>query len=195
MSDLVLLVTDLLTKRQIYPSNLLNPPAQQLDKSVQKSIQSQSYQLVSSYGITQPEFIQTDVKFQATSSKFKPDMMRTTKKVRSQLLSFSHNINNSPVIKAEFTKKQQLIAQEIRENIVIIKSRRFSNQNLPNLRFGHSGLAVRVLQRLLVANGYAVRVDGGFGALTESAVKAFQNQQRLSVDGVVGQRTWRLLAR
>jgi Putative peptidoglycan binding domain len=195
MSDLVLLVTDLLTKRQIYPSILLNPPAQQLDKNVQKSIQSQSYELVSSSGITQPEFIQPDVKFPTTSSKFQPDMMRMTKKVRSQRLSFSHQIKSSSVIKAEFTNKQQLLAQQISENIVIIRSRRFSNQNLPNLRFGHSGLAVRVLQRLLVANGYAVRVDGGFGALTESAVKAFQNQQRLNVDGVVGQRTWRQLAR
>jgi len=44
-----------------------------------------------------------------------------------------------------------------------------------------------------VSNGYAVRVDGIFGALTETAIKAFQNQQNLATDGVVGQRTWRAL--
>ena len=68
--------------------------------------------------------------------------------------------------------------------------KQLSSQNLPILRFNSSGLTVRVLQRLLVANGYAIRVDGVFGALTESAVKAFQNQHNLTVDGIVGQRTW-----
>ncbi|MHC5821712.1 MAG: peptidoglycan-binding domain-containing protein, partial [Nostoc sp.] len=32
-----------------------------------------------------------------------------------------------------------------------------------------------------------------YGALTETAVKAFQNQQNLGVDGIVGQQTWRTL--
>jgi peptidoglycan hydrolase-like protein with peptidoglycan-binding domain len=64
---------------------------------------------------------------------------------------------------------------------------------MPTLSFGSSGLAVRALQRLLVSNGYAVKVDGIYGALTETAVKAFQNQQNLATDGVVGQRTWQAL--
>jgi len=72
---------------------------------------------------------------------------------------------------------------------------KFTNQNLPILDFGSSGVSVKVLQRLLLSNGYAVRVDGVFGALTESAVKAFQNRRNLSVDGVVGYRTWRELTK
>jgi peptidoglycan hydrolase-like protein with peptidoglycan-binding domain len=68
-----------------------------------------------------------------------------------------------------------------------------TNSPMPSLRFGDSGDAVRVLQRLLINNRYAVRVDGVFGALTETAVRAFQNQRNLLPDGVVGSRTWREL--
>lgn len=32
--------------------------------------------------------------------------------------------------------------------------------------------------------------DGVFGAKTESAVRAYQTAQRLTVDGAVGDRTW-----
>lgn len=68
-------------------------------------------------------------------------------------------------------------------------------QRLPNLSFGTSGLSVRILQRLLLANGYPIRVDGNFGALTETAVKAFQSNRNLAIDGVVGQQTWQQLTR
>ncbi len=70
-----------------------------------------------------------------------------------------------------------------------------ANRNfLPTLHFGHRGISVKVLQRLLIYNGYAISVDGIFGALTETAVKAFQNQHDLGVDGVVGNKTWRALS-
>ena len=65
---------------------------------------------------------------------------------------------------------------------------------LPTLHFGNRGIPVKVLQRLLIYNGYAISVDGIFGALTETAVKAFQNQHDLGVDGVVGNKTWRALS-
>lgn len=76
-----------------------------------------------------------------------------------------------------------------------IRTQMYDNQSLPPLGFGNSGIAVRVLQRLLLSNGYSVRVDGMFGALTEAAVKAFQNKRNLVVDGIVGQRTWYELTR
>ncbi|MCP6761331.1 MAG: peptidoglycan-binding protein [Fischerella sp. CENA71] len=66
---------------------------------------------------------------------------------------------------------------------------------LPILGFGNRGDAVRVLQRVLRFNGYTVQVDGIFGALTESAVKAFQNRRNLVSDGIVGQKTWQELTR
>ncbi|WP_235006700.1 peptidoglycan-binding domain-containing protein [Calothrix rhizosoleniae] len=68
-----------------------------------------------------------------------------------------------------------------------------NSKSLPTLRFGNSGISVKVLQRILLSNGYAVRVDGVFGALTETAVKAFQSQSKLAEDGVVGKNTWREL--
>ncbi len=70
-----------------------------------------------------------------------------------------------------------------------------NNQKLPNLSFGNSGPSVRILQKMLLANGYRIRVDGNFGALTEIAVRAFQSNRNLTIDGVVGQQTWQQLAR
>ncbi|MBW4431396.1 MAG: peptidoglycan-binding protein [Pelatocladus maniniholoensis HA4357-MV3] len=70
-----------------------------------------------------------------------------------------------------------------------------ASPTLPILGFGNRGDAVRVLQRVLRFNGYTVQVDGIFGALTESAVKAFQNRRNLVSDGIVGQNTWRELTR
>jgi len=51
------------------------------------------------------------------------------------------------------------------------------------------GEDVRVLQGALVVKGADLRVDGDFGAKTESAVKAFQTQNHLSADGIVGPAT------
>lgn len=64
------------------------------------------------------------------------------------------------------------------------------------LRRGDSGPAVRTLQRWLtrIAKDYPFfgkpGVDGVFGAATESSVRAFQKQFKLTVDGVVGRNTW-----
>lgn len=69
-----------------------------------------------------------------------------------------------------------------------------NTNGLPTLRFGDTGRSVRVLQKLLRSNGYGVNVDGSFGALTESAVKAFQAQRGLTADGIVGPVTWNALA-
>lgn len=65
--------------------------------------------------------------------------------------------------------------------------------NLPTLRFGNSGNSVRVLQRLLLSKRYFIRVDGVFGPLTETTVKAFQADRGLVADGIVGPMTWRAL--
>ncbi len=70
------------------------------------------------------------------------------------------------------------------------KAQNFTSPSLPPLQFGDSGISVRVLQKLLLSNGYSIQVDGVFGALTETAVKAFQYRRNLIVDGIVGQKTW-----
>ena len=67
---------------------------------------------------------------------------------------------------------------------------------LPLLRRGSRGRYVRYLQRKLLAKLYPVGTpDGIFGANTERAVKAFQTENGLTPDGLVGSRTWALLTR
>jgi|SRR5450755_2996381 peptidoglycan hydrolase-like protein with peptidoglycan-binding domain len=62
----------------------------------------------------------------------------------------------------------------------------------PTLRQGSQGESVRQLQVALTELGvYAGPVDGEFGPLTDAAVKAFQQQRELTVDGIVGTITWR----
>lgn len=63
-------------------------------------------------------------------------------------------------------------------------------EELPTLRKGSRGLYVEELQDMLDKRGYTLKVDGKFGSGTEEAVEAFQADNRLKVDGVVGSKTW-----
>ncbi len=63
----------------------------------------------------------------------------------------------------------------------------------PELHPWDSGPAVVELQELLCAHGFNLRVDGKFGSITEDAVAAFQRQQGLRIDSVVGSKTWTVL--
>ena len=63
----------------------------------------------------------------------------------------------------------------------------------PVLERGTSLPQARTLQYLLRAHGYAVTPDGDFASGTETAVRAFQADNRLTVDGIVGGETWRAL--
>ena len=64
----------------------------------------------------------------------------------------------------------------------------------PLMRKGASGNITKLLQEKLVKLGYSTNgVDGVFGSRTHSAVREFQKTRGLSVDGIVGQNTWRKL--
>lgn len=64
----------------------------------------------------------------------------------------------------------------------------------PTLRKGASGNITKLLQEKLVKLGYNTNgVDGIFGSATYSAVREFQKTRGLSIDGIVGQNTWRKL--
>jgi hypothetical protein len=58
---------------------------------------------------------------------------------------------------------------------------------------GATGSAVRTLQLRLNAWGAHLAVDGRFGVLTWSAVRAFQAARHITVDGIVGPQTWTAL--
>lgn len=60
----------------------------------------------------------------------------------------------------------------------------------PLVRRGDQDHPVRTLQHLLRSRGHTVAVDGIFGALTDAAVRAFQQAKGLVVDGIVGPQTW-----
>ena len=64
----------------------------------------------------------------------------------------------------------------------------------PLMRKGVQGNITKLLQEKLVSLGYNTNgVDGIFGSGTYSAVREFQKARGLSVDGIVGQNTWRKL--
>ena len=61
----------------------------------------------------------------------------------------------------------------------------------PVLRKGSTHPAVRDLQQAMKALGHDPGpIDGVFGNATESAVKAFQQEREIPVDGIVGKVTW-----
>lgn len=64
--------------------------------------------------------------------------------------------------------------------------------NVRKIQKGDSGATVKKLQQQLITLGYmyAGDDDGKFGVKTEKAVKRFQQDHRLTVDGVVGTQTF-----
>ena len=66
----------------------------------------------------------------------------------------------------------------------------------PTLRKGDSGSYVTLAQAELLQRGYdlgSYGADGKFGSKTEMAVKQFQQDWGLTMDGVIGPRTWEML--
>ncbi|MFN6560380.1 MAG: peptidoglycan-binding domain-containing protein [Nostoc sp. ChiSLP01] len=181
MTEIGLMMTGVLTARQASGPNL---PEQQLFQMENDSNKSK-HQLEITPQVTPPEFMQTDANLQASLRAIAIEKENTVQKINKK-----NQFPPSPGL-----AQPQKYSQSVGKNRAKSggKFDKYGTQPLPTLYFGSSGVAVRALQRLLVSNGYTVRVDGIFGALTETAVKAFQNQRNLAVDGVVGQRTWRAL--
>lgn len=66
--------------------------------------------------------------------------------------------------------------------------------NVPVLKRGSTGATVIALQTLLKGYGYDPNgIDGSFGPGCESAVRRYQSNMGLAVDGSVGQATWNKL--
>lgn len=61
------------------------------------------------------------------------------------------------------------------------------------LKEGSSGQAVKDLQNLLNKLGYKLSADGVYGNKTEEAIKSFQKQRGLKVDGIAGSQTFSYL--
>ena len=84
---------------------------------------------------------------------------------------------------------------------VVTKEAKTVQIELPILRKGSTGAAVKTLQRLLRQLEYVnadgktyITVDGSFGSNTEAAVKRYQkNRGARNPDGIVGEWTWNKL--
>ena len=66
---------------------------------------------------------------------------------------------------------------------------RFSRFSRKYIRLGHAGRHVENLQQALRRAGFELVPDGRFGVLTRRAVKKFQKQYGLVVDGIAGPKT------
>jgi peptidoglycan hydrolase-like protein with peptidoglycan-binding domain len=71
-----------------------------------------------------------------------------------------------------------------------------ADHNTPQLSHGATGAAVSGLQKGLHTYGGSGSptdpgpIDGSFGPQTEAAVRAYQSDRGVGVDGIVGDRTW-----
>jgi len=66
----------------------------------------------------------------------------------------------------------------------------------PTIRQGNKGSYVTELQTMLVKLGYGLGpcgIDGDFGKATAAAVRQFQYDKRLTIDGICGPKTWAAL--
>ncbi len=64
---------------------------------------------------------------------------------------------------------------------------------MQTVRLNSSGEDVALLQQLLNQWGYPLEQNGTFDVATDTAVRQFQKDGRLTVDGIVGKGTWKLL--
>ncbi|WP_242054138.1 peptidoglycan-binding domain-containing protein [Nostoc sp. FACHB-888] len=218
-AEMGLLMAGVLTTKQLSPVNLLQQQPFKIGNGVNHSIQSQLSPNAQAIPL---EFLQSDRSAQTDLSippRKKENLLHKFRRNKHSL-DYSRLVQSKKYassLNKDHTKKENLLHKFRRKNPFLDysslvqsdkyaqslgkdcakplgESEKFNSKSLPNLKFGSSGIAVRALQRLLVSNGYPIGVDGDFGPLTETAVMAFQNQQNLRVDGIVGQRTWHTLS-
>lgn len=141
-------------------------------------------------------------KFEKRVMKYNP-IYHWTSNEKISLISFAYNIGNiNGLTKNGMRTRQQIADAMLTYNKAggkvlngLTKRRQAERElflgnsnktvNKPTLRRGASGKAVGELQRLL-----GIKDDKIFGYATETAVKIFQKQRGLVVDGCVGQKTW-----
>ncbi len=89
-------------------------------------------------------------------------------------------------------RKGDILVTKTKGHTVIVVGTEVKRQTLKR---GSRGADVTYLQQRLTAQGYGVgAIDGDFGQKTLEAVKAYQADYGLKVDGIVGAKTWASIA-
>lgn len=183
MTEIGLLMMGVLNPKSLTPPHV--PPQKVLTLENGVHLKNNQSHKLDTYGqITPPEFTHT-TKISATHYS---NLSFRRHKIFKQIAQKQMSVNSFELADAgniPMTRKRGIQ--------VSTRYSRTDGRPMPVISFGSLGTPVRALQRLLIANGYGVPIDGVFGPITETAVKAFQNRRRLSTDGVVGQRTWQEL--
>ncbi len=166
----------------------LNPTLFHLENGVPLT-NSQSTELISPTEIIPPEFIQISEPLSEPFLTHPLAISFRRHKIFEQITQKQMSVNSSRVkfLLADAGDMDIMGTTDIKSSI---RYPTIHKNLMPVISFGSSGIPVRVLQKLLVSNGYGIPVDGVFGPITETAVKAFQNRRNLSADGMVGQKTW-----
>lgn len=95
------------------------------------------------------------------------------------------------IIQYQFLIKQTGVADSLTWKSI----RASSPVDKPILRRGSVGEQVLIVQKVLAnANYYAGAFDSKFNPRFEDAVKTFQVDRELPVDGIIGARTWKALS-
>lgn len=103
------------------------------------------------------------------------------------------NYPNDRVRRRKINSESSLIFGYARPKYPTLENESDINISFPTIKKGDTGTAVKVLQLALVAYEYNIGKygpDGEFGSDTESAVKRFQKNSGIEVDGIVGRDTW-----
>lgn len=139
------------------------------------------------------------------------------------LVSFAFNLGSIDKLTANGTRTKEVIASKIKlynkaggkvnkgltqrrkeEYALFIRGLLSSAKiEMPTLRYGDSGDNVRILQNALLKNRFKTAIvkgkkkmlksDGEFGIITITKVKDWQEYKGLTVDGIVGKKTWQSL--
>ena len=123
--------------------------------------------------------------------------------------ALDNHVVTNPIVSAPIVETKPVNVDEwVRELQHECNKQGFSNQKVdgiagpatlagcPVVRKGAKGNVTKLIQKRLLSLGYKLPkwgADGGFGDETVEAVKSLQTDKGLSVDGIVGQDTWRKL--
>ena len=111
-----------------------------------------------------------------------------------------HGVTTSKITASKWSHWGELagVLYENAESAISENSNPLQPEGKPTLRKGSKGAAVSELQTMLLKLGYDLGpcgIDGDFGKATEAAVRSFQSDHGLAVDGVAGAKTFGELER